>query len=99
MGFNFFQISAQNQNGLAFGFTQKHRFATKTNRNNEFLRRKAQNLDRLRIMLMYIRFYVFKKNQISAQNSKGLAFGFTKNVSLGQNLTETPYLIAIKSKF
>jgi histidinol phosphatase-like enzyme len=71
MGFNFFQISAQNQNGLAFGFTQKHRFATKTNRNNEFLRRKAQNLDRLRIMLMHISFYVFKKIKFQLKIQRG----------------------------
>jgi histidinol phosphatase-like enzyme len=71
MGFKFFQISAQNQNGLAFGFTQKHRFATKTNRNNEFLRHKAQNLDRLRIMLMHISFYVFKKIKFQLKIQRG----------------------------
>jgi hypothetical protein len=41
----------------------------------------------------------FKKNQISAQILKGLAFGFTENASLHKKLTEILYFLAVKSKF
>jgi hypothetical protein len=50
-------------------------------------------------MVMYLRFYGFKKNQNLAQNPKVLAFGFTKNISLCQKLTETLYLLAMRHIF
>jgi hypothetical protein len=40
-----------------------------------------------------------KKIQILAQNTKRLAFGFTKNESLRQKLNETPYLLIITQRF
>jgi hypothetical protein len=53
----FFQISAQNIKELAFGFTEKHQFSAKTDRNSVFLGREAQILDRLHKMILYIIFY------------------------------------------
>jgi hypothetical protein len=41
MGFKKIQISAQNLNGLAFGFTEKHQFMTKIVRNSIFLNHKT----------------------------------------------------------
>jgi hypothetical protein len=38
----------------------------------------------------------FKKFQNSAQNPKLLAFGFTENTSLRQNLTETSFFLVVK---
>jgi hypothetical protein len=49
---------------------------------------------------MYIGFYEFlKKNQISAQNLKGLAFGFTEKYQFVAKLTEIPYFLVIKPVF
>jgi hypothetical protein len=53
---------------------------TKTNRNFIFLGREAHIPDRLYIMVMYIIFFVFKKNQFLAQNLKMLAFGFMEKL-------------------
>jgi hypothetical protein len=59
MGFKKFQISAQNRNGLAFSFTKKRQFVTKNDRNSVFYDHKAQILNWLHIMVMYISFYGF----------------------------------------
>jgi hypothetical protein len=50
----------------------------KTGRNSVFFGREAHITDRLYIMVHYIGFYIFKKNQNLAQNAKMLAFGFTE---------------------
>jgi hypothetical protein len=70
MGFKKFQILAQNPNGLASNFTEKHQHAVKTDQNNVFLRCKNQILDRLHIMVMYINFYGFFKKSIFSSKSK-----------------------------
>jgi hypothetical protein len=57
MGFKKFQNSAQNPKLLAFGFTEKHQFAAKPDRNIIFLGREAYNLDQLYILVLYIDFY------------------------------------------
>jgi hypothetical protein len=51
----------------------------KIERNSKFLGRKAHILDQLHVMV-HIKVFTgfFKKIKISAQNSKGLAFGFTQ---------------------
>jgi hypothetical protein len=51
----------------------------KIERNSKFLGRKAHILDQLHVMV-HIKVFIgfFKKIKISAQNSKGLAFGFTQ---------------------
>jgi hypothetical protein len=72
------QIPAQNLKGLAFGFIEKCQFAAQTGLNSIFLGRKAQILDWLHIIVWYISFYRFLKNQISAQNPKVVTFGFTE---------------------
>jgi hypothetical protein len=41
----------------------------------------------------------FLKKQILAQNSKGLAFGFTKKRHFAKKLTETPYFLVVKPIF
>jgi hypothetical protein len=45
MGFKIIQILAQNPNVLAYGFTEDHQFAAKTNRNFVFLGRDPHILD------------------------------------------------------
>jgi hypothetical protein len=67
---------------LAFGFTEKLQFTSKTDQNSIFLGCKTHILDQLHIIVPHISFYGFLKNQILAQNSNGLAFGFIENVSL-----------------
>jgi hypothetical protein len=69
ISFKKFQISTQNPKGLAFGFTEKRQFTIKTYRNFIFLDRKAQIMDQLHIMVMYISFYGFKKNPLKIQMS------------------------------
>jgi hypothetical protein len=61
---------------LAFGFTEKHHFMVKTDRNSVFLGREPHISDRLHIIALYIIFYGFEKKM--AQNPKELAFGFTE---------------------
>jgi hypothetical protein len=62
---------------LAFEFIKKYQFVAKTNRNFVFHGCEAHILDQLYIIVMYISFNRFKKIQISARNTKVLAFGFT----------------------
>jgi hypothetical protein len=57
MSFKKFQNSAQNPKLLAFGFTEKHQFAAKPDRNIIFLGREAYNPDQLYILVLYIDFY------------------------------------------
>jgi hypothetical protein len=59
MGFNKFQILAQNSKVLAFNFTKKRQFVAKSDRNFIFLDHEAHILDQLYIMVMYICFYGF----------------------------------------
>jgi hypothetical protein len=75
--FENFQILSQNPNGLASDFTEKWQFMVETDPNSVFLDRKAQILDWLHIMVLYLNFYGVLKNQILDQNSKVLAFNFT----------------------
>jgi hypothetical protein len=82
MGFKEFQISTQNPKGLAHRFTEKLHFSAKTDRNSVCLGRNMQILDQLHIIVLYINFYGFKKNQISAQNPKGLVHRFTVKLEL-----------------
>jgi hypothetical protein len=56
----------------------KRQFTIKTDRNSIFLDRKTHILNRLYIMVLYIIFYRFKKNQISSQNAKVLVVDFTE---------------------
>jgi hypothetical protein len=51
----------KNPKELVFGFTKKHQFTTKSNRNFAFLDRKTNILDRLYIMVSYISFFGCKK--------------------------------------
>jgi hypothetical protein len=55
----FFQILAQNLKVLAFGFTENHRFTIKTDGNSVFLGRNPHILDRLYLLILYMRFYEF----------------------------------------
>jgi hypothetical protein len=59
MGFKKIQNLAENPKQLTFGFTEKRKLATKTDRNLVCLGRNVQILDRLHIMLLYISFYGF----------------------------------------
>jgi hypothetical protein len=68
----------QNSKVLAFGSTEKCQFLTKTDQNSVFIGHDAHILDRLYIMVLYLKFYSFRKFQILAQNSTVLAFGFTE---------------------
>jgi hypothetical protein len=78
MDFKIFQILSQNPNLLAFGFIVKYQFVAKTDRNSVFLDREAHIPDQLYIIVMYISFKGFKKNQILLQNPKVLAFNYTE---------------------
>jgi hypothetical protein len=53
------QILAQNPKVLAFAFTKKSRFLTKTDRNSIFHVQDSNILDQLYIMVLYIIFYSF----------------------------------------
>jgi hypothetical protein len=53
------QILAQNPKVLAFAFTEKSRFLTKTDRNSIFHVQDSNILDQLYIMVLYIIFYSF----------------------------------------
>jgi hypothetical protein len=59
MSFKKIQILAQNPKVLAFGFTEKCQFVTKTNINSVFVGREAHIPDRLYIMVIYLKFYGF----------------------------------------
>jgi hypothetical protein len=61
---------------LVVGFTEKHQFEAETERNSVFLGCEAHILVRLYLMVMYIIFMDFFKNQILAQNAKVLSFSF-----------------------
>jgi hypothetical protein len=79
---NFFRFSkvssfGSNSKGLAFGFTEKCMFTMKTIWNFVFHPREAHILARTNIIVLYTIFLGFKKYQVLAENSKGLAFGFT----------------------
>jgi hypothetical protein len=78
MGLIFFKILPQNSKVLAFGCTEKCQFVIKTDRDSVFIGCDAHILHRLYIMVMYLKFYRFKKNQILAQNSMVLGFCFTE---------------------
>jgi hypothetical protein len=73
------QILAQNPKVLAFAFTEKSRFLTKTDRNSIFHVQDSNIPDQLYIMVLYIIFTAFKKIQCLAQNPTVLAFGFIEN--------------------
>jgi hypothetical protein len=98
-GLIFFQILAKNPKGLAFGFPEKFQFAAKTDLNSVFLGHKTHILDRLHIMVPYISFHKFFKIHISAENRKGLAFGFTEKHYFAEKLTKTPYFLVINHIF
>jgi hypothetical protein len=98
-GFKKILILAQNPKVLAFSFTEKCHFVTKIELNYVFLGRETHILELLFIMVLYIIFMGFRKNQISTQNPKVLDFGFTENASLWHKLTETQYFLAVKLKF
>jgi hypothetical protein len=53
------QILAKNSKVLAFDSTEKCQFVTKTDRNTVFIGRGAHILDRLYIMVLYLKFYRF----------------------------------------
>jgi hypothetical protein len=53
------QIFTKNSKVLAFGFTEKCHFVSKTNQNNIFLVRDPYISDRLYIIVQYINIYGF----------------------------------------
>jgi hypothetical protein len=59
MGFENYQIFAQNLKVLAYGFSENHYFAIKTDRNSVFYGRDPYILDWLYIMVPYMTFYMF----------------------------------------
>jgi hypothetical protein len=61
-----------------FGFIEKRQLGTKIDRNSIFLGRETHIPDQLYIMVLLISFLWIKKNQISVQNQKVLAFIFTE---------------------
>jgi hypothetical protein len=79
MGFKKFQILAKNPKGLPFGFTEKRELAAKIEWNSVFLGRKAQILDWLHIMVLYINFYGFSRISNFGWKSKNFfAFDFVE---------------------
>jgi hypothetical protein len=58
-GFSKISNFGSDPKGLAFNFTEKRQFASKTDENFIFLGHEAHILDRLHIMVLYIRFYMF----------------------------------------
>jgi hypothetical protein len=62
------RVLDQNPNGLAFGFTKKHLFMTKTSRKSIFCPPEAHILAQLDIMVLYTNFLRFQK--ISSFGSK-----------------------------
>jgi hypothetical protein len=70
--------------------------ASSPSRNSVFLDRDPHNLDRLCIMISYMRFYGLKKIQFSPQNSQVLAYGFTEN---HQFMAEILYFLAVTPIF
>jgi hypothetical protein len=68
MGFENYQIFAQNLKVLAYGFSENHYFAIKTDRNSVFYGRDPHISDRFYTMVMYMSFYVFSKFHIFLQN-------------------------------
>jgi hypothetical protein len=65
---------------LAFGFTEKCLFTTKTVQKSVFQPREIHIPSRLEVFVLYINFWGFEKYRISTQNPKGLDFDFTKNI-------------------
>jgi hypothetical protein len=53
MHFKYIQILSQNPNVLVFGFTVKHQFVAKIERNSIFLGHEVHIPDHLYIMVMY----------------------------------------------
>jgi hypothetical protein len=64
---------------LPYGFTENCQFGPSSNRNSIFLGRDPHIMNQLYIMVLYIFFYKFWKNQIFAHNTQVLAYGFTEN--------------------
>jgi hypothetical protein len=95
--FKDFLILAQNPKGLVFSFTEECQFVTKTDSNSVFVGRKAHTLDRLHIMPPHISFYGFKKNQVSAQNPKGLAFGLTEKILFAKKTDPNSVFLSCKA--
>jgi hypothetical protein len=78
-GFKKYRVLTQNLMGLAFGFTEKCLFAMKIGQKSIFHSHQAHILSQLDIIVLYTIFLRFKKKyRVSAQNPKGLAFGFTE---------------------
>jgi hypothetical protein len=67
---------------LAFSFVEKYQYVIKTNRDSVFISCEAYIPDRLYIIVMYLKFHGFKKNQILTQNPMVLAFSFAKKMSI-----------------
>jgi hypothetical protein len=96
--FGNFQILSQNPNGLASDFTEKWQFTVETDPNSVFLDRKAQILDWLHIMVLYLNFYGVLKNQILDQNSKVLSFGFTAKRQFAAKTGQNSIFLGYKSQ-
>jgi hypothetical protein len=70
----------KSQRGLVFNFIKKYLFVTKTGWKSVFLHRETHFLPQLDVKVLYMIFMGFKKYWDSAQNSKELAFDFTKKM-------------------
>jgi hypothetical protein len=76
MGFENYQIFAQNPKVLAYVFSENHYFATKTDRNSVFYGRDPYIPDWLYIMVLYMTFYMFLKNSNFHLKSIGVSLRF-----------------------
>jgi intracellular septation protein A len=72
-------IFGQNPRVLAYGFTENCQFGAKPDQNSVFLGRGPHIENRLSITVSYFNFYGFWKISHFCLNSKGVAYGFTKN--------------------
>jgi hypothetical protein len=71
---------------VSLQFYRKSQFEAKTDINYVFFCHKAHIPDQLHIIVSYISSYGFQKFHILVENSKGLAFGFTKNHQFAVNI-------------
>jgi hypothetical protein len=74
---------------VAYGFIVNHLFAVKTGRNSVFFCCDTHILNRLYIMVPYMSFYGFKKNQNFTQNTCVFVYGFTVNRQFAAKTAQT----------
>jgi hypothetical protein len=78
MGFKNLKFPLKTQRGWPLILPKKHHFAAKTNQNSRFIGCEAHILDRLHIMVLYIRFYKLKKSYFGSKSKEIFTVGFSE---------------------